>query len=96
MVRLKPSLTDVLTADKWWFTQFGNSLITTLPTRHLIFQDNQADILAVGHIDTVTDFASKTSEDRILAMDLAKYKHAAPSWMTASGYGHCCLYFRIT
>ena len=78
MVRLKPSLTDVLTADKWWFTQFGNSLITTLPTRHLIFQDNQADILAVGHIDTVTDFASKTSEDRIEAMNLAKYKQSGP------------------
>ena len=78
MVRLKPSLTDVLTADKWWFTQFGNSLITTLPTRHLIFQDNQADILAVGHIDTVTDFASKTSEDRTEAMNLAKYKQAGP------------------
>jgi len=78
MVRLKPSLTDVLTADKWWFTQFGESLISTLPTRHLIFQDNQADILAVGHIDTVTDFASKTSEDRTQAMNLARYKQCGP------------------
>ena len=78
MVRLKPSLTDVLTADKWWFTQFGESLISTLPTRHLIFQDNKADILAVGHIDTVTDFASKTSEARTQAMNLARYKQCGP------------------
>ena len=78
MVRLKPSLTDVLTADKWWFTQFGESLITDLPTRHLIFQDNGADILGVGHIDTVTDFATKTDADRILAMNLARHNQCGP------------------
>ena len=82
MVRLNPTLTDVLTAERWWFGQFGESLITDLPTRHLIYQDNGADILAVGHIDTVDNHRSTQTQVGLEAhnktMDLAKYYQTGP------------------
>ena len=82
MERLNPTLTDVLTADRWWFGQFGESLITDLPTRHLIFQDNGADILAVGHIDTLDNHRSTQTEAGEEAhkktMDLARYYQTGP------------------
>ena len=82
MVRLNPTLTDVLTADRWWFGQFGESLIKDLPTRHLIYQDNGADILAVGHIDTVDNHRSTQTEAGLEAhnktMDLARYHQTGP------------------
>ena len=82
MVRLNPTLTDVLTADRWWFAQFGESLIKDLPTRHLIYQDNGADILAVGHIDTVDNHRSTQTEAGLEAhnktMDLAKHYQTGP------------------
>ena len=82
MVRLNPTLTDVLTADRWWFAQFGESLITDLPTRHLIYQDNGADILGVGHIDTVDNHRSTQTEAGLeahsKAMNLAGYHQTGP------------------
>ena len=82
MVRLNPTLTDVLTADRWWFAQFGESLITDLPTRHLIYQDNGADILGVGHIDTVDNHRSTQTEAGLeahsKAMNLARYHQTGP------------------
>jgi hypothetical protein len=82
MERLTPTLTDVLVADRWWFAQFGESLITDLPTRHLIYQDNGADILAVGHIDTVDNHRSIQTEAGIEAhnktMQLAKFHQTGP------------------
>jgi len=82
MERLNPTLTDVLCADRWWFGQFGESLITDLPTRHLIYQDNGADILAVGHIDTVDNHRSTQTEAGEEAhkktMDLARYYQTGP------------------
>ena len=82
MARLTPTLTDVLTADRWWFAQFGESLIKDLPTRHLIYQDNGADILAVGHIDTVDNHRSTQTEAGLEAhnktMNLAKYYQTGP------------------
>jgi hypothetical protein len=82
MERLKPTLTDVLTADRWWFGQFGESLINDLPTRHLIYQDNGANILGVGHIDTVEDHRSANTEATIAAhetaMKLARFQQTGP------------------
>ena len=82
MARLTPTLTDVLTADRWWFAQFGESLIKDLPTRHLIYQDNGANILAVGHIDTVDNHRSTQTQAGLDAhnktMDLAKYRQTGP------------------
>jgi hypothetical protein len=82
MVRLKPTLTDVLTADRPWFGQFGESMINDLPTRHLFFKDNGANILGVGHIDTVEDHRTTDTEVTLAAHDtamkLAKFQQTGP------------------
>ena len=79
---VKPTLTDVLTADKWWFAQFGESLIPTLPTRHLIFKDNGSDILGVGHLDTVECHRNIGTPEGLAAhqqaMDLARHRQTGP------------------
>ena len=82
MERIKPTLTDVLTAEKWWFGQFGDSLIPTLPTRHLIYKDNGANILGVGHIDTVECHRNIATPGGLelhqKAMRLARHQQTGP------------------